>query len=224
VSATAAVLARFVAVPAGVPVDPDAEEARQWLVDELSKPEYRAAEPTWFDRLAKAVVDWITSLTTGAGGGPPGIGALIVVLLVTVIVVVAFLLFGLPRLNRRSGVTGSLFGDDDQRDAAAIRAAAQLAASRGDYSLGVAEMFRAIARGLVERTVLNTMPGTTAHDFALRAAAAFPAAATALATAASAFDDVRYLGRDGTREQYEQVAALERELRASRASLEPVAR
>lgn len=205
-----------------VPVDPDAEEARRWLLDELSKADYRAAQPTWFDLLASAIADWLGSLTVGAADGPPGIGTLIVVLIVAAVLVVAFLLFGLPRLNRRSTVSGSLFGDDDRRDAAAIRASAQLAASNGDHSLAISEMFRAIARGLAERTVLTTSPGTTAHDFAMRAGRAFPASAGDLATAAASFDDVRYLDRVGTSAQYEQVAALERELRAARPVLEPV--
>jgi hypothetical protein len=207
---------------ASVPLDPDAEEARRLLLDELSKPDYRAAQPTWFDLLASAIADWLGSLTLGAAGGPPGIGTLIVVLLVAAVVVVAFLLFGLPRLNRRSTVSGSLFGDDDMRDAAAIRASAQQAAARGDHSLAITEMFRALARGLAERTVLTTSPGTTAHDFAVRAGRAFPASAADLATAAATFDDVRYLDREGTSAQYEQVAALERELRAARPVLEPV--
>lgn len=210
------------ALLSGVPVDPDAEEARRWLLDELSGPDYRAAQPTWFDLLASAIRDWLGSLTGGAGGGPPGLGTLIVVLIVVAVLVIAFLLFGLPRLNRRSTVSGSLFGDDDSRDAASIRAAAQLAASGDDFSLAITEMFRSIARGLAERTVLNTTPGTTAHEFAVRASRAFPASAAALADAAATFDDVRYLDRQGTREQYERVAALERELRSARPVLEPV--
>ena len=209
--------------PASVPVDPDAQQARDWLVDELAKPDYRAAQPTWFDRLSSAVSDWLQSLTIGAAGGPPGIGVLIVVLVVVAAVVIAFLVFGLPRLNRRSAVTGSLFGDDDARDAATIRQSAESAAAAGDYTVAVAEMFRATARGLAERTVLTTSPGTTAHDFAVRAATAFPDHRAPLADAATAFDGVRYLGRVGTSDQYEAMAALEASLRAARPVLEAVA-
>ena len=36
-------------------------------------------------------------------------------------------------------------------------------------------MFRAVARGLAERTVLTVTPGTTASGFATRAGAAFDA-------------------------------------------------
>ena len=200
----------------GVPVDPDADEARRLLLDELSKAEYREAQPTWFDRLATAIGDWLQSLTVGSAGGPPGIGMLIVILLVVVALVVAFLVFGLPRLTTKSRVTGSLFGDDDARDAVAIRRAAESAAGRGDFALAITEMFRATARGLAERTVLSTTPGTTAHDFAQRAASAFPDFDDALRDAAVAFDEVRYLGRDGSGRQYEAIAAMERGLREAK--------
>ena len=206
----------------GVPVDPDAPEARNWLIDELAKTEYRAAQPTWFDRLSSAVSDWLQSLSFGAAGGPPGVGVLIVVLVVVVALVVAFLIFGLPRLNRRSAVTGSLFGDDDARDAASIRRAAESAAAAGDYALAIAEIFRSTARGLAERTVLTTSPGTTAHDFALRAAEAFPAFRGPLGDAASAFDGVRYLDRPGSRTQYDAMAELETSLRSARPELAAV--
>jgi len=210
------------AISAFVPVDPDADEARRLLLDELSKAEYREAQPTWFDRLAAAIGDWLQSLTVGSAGGPPGIGVLIVILVVVVALVVAFLVFGLPRLATRSRDSGSLFGDDDARDAATIRRAAESAASGGDFALAITEMFRATARGLAERTVLTTSPGTTAHDFAQRAATAFPAFVGPLGDAAASFDQVRYLGREGTRAQYDAIAALERGLREEKPVLETV--
>lgn len=209
-------------VASGVPVDPDAEEARRWIVDELAKPEYREAQPTWFDLLAAAISDWLQSLTLGSAGGPPGIGLLIVILAAVAALVVAFLIFGLPRLTTRSRVAGGLFGDDDARDSATIRRAAEGAARSGDFALAIAEMFRCTARGLAERTVLTTSPGTTAHDFARRAAAAFPAFAGPLGDAADAFDEVRYLGRPGTLAQFEAMAGLERGLREARPVLEAV--
>ena len=104
-----------------------------------------------------------------------------------------------------------------------MRRDAEAAARASDHALATAEMFRAIARGLAERTVLTTMPGTTAHDFAVRAGRAFPQQAGALATASGAFDDVRYLGGTGSAEAYLQVAALEAELRATKPILEQVA-
>lgn len=208
-------------LPADVPVDPDAPEATRMLIEELSKAPYQVARPTPFDLAAKAVSDWLQSLQLGAAQGPPALGLTVVVAIVIAALVVAFLLFGLPRLNRRSRVTGSLFGDDDARTAARIRQDAERAAAAGDYSTAVMEMFRSIARGLAERTIVTTTPGTTARGFAERTGLAFPGLAERLVTAAASFDGVRYLGRSGSAEEYRAIAALEAELRSSK-SPEPV--
>ena len=213
-------LSALAAVPLEVPVDPDATEAADLLITELAKPAYQAAKPTWFDLLAKAVQDWLSSLRLGDTQGPPVLGIGVVIAIVVIGIVVAILIFGLPRFNRRSTVTGSLFGEDDHRSAAMIRQDAETAAARGDYSSAVAEMFRAIARGLAERTIVTTSPGTTARDFAIAASAPFPALGEQLRTAATSFDDVRYLGRTGTADQFQQAAALERDLRETRPVLE----
>jgi hypothetical protein len=209
-------------VPTEVPVEPDGPEARQWLSDELAKPEYLSAQPTWFDLLAASIRDWFSSLNFSGGGGPPGLGVLVVVVAIALALLIAFLVFGVPRLNRRSTVTGTLFGDDDDRNSSAIRRAAEQAAARDDFATAIAEMFRAIARGLSERTILTVTPGTTAHDFGTRAGRSFPGDAPALSDAAAAFDDVRYLGRDGTRAQFEALASLESRLRASKPELQAV--
>ncbi|HEX7835245.1 MAG TPA: DUF4129 domain-containing protein, partial [Pseudolysinimonas sp.] len=80
----------------------------------------------------------------------------------------------------------------------------------------VAELFRSIARGLAERTIVTTYPGTTARTFARQAAAVFPAEAEPLAAAALDFDGVRYLERTGTAEQWAAMVGLEKRLRAAR--------
>jgi signal transduction histidine kinase len=203
-----------------VPVDPDAEQARDWILRELTDPAYQAARPNWFDLLVKSIWDWINSLQFGDSNAPPFVGFLVVGALVAVILLVAFLIFGLPRFGRQSRVAGALFGEEDSRTAAVIRRAAEAAADRGDYTLAVAEMFRAIARGLGERTLVTTSPGTTARDFARRAGRVFAERQTALDDAARAFDAVRYLQQAGTVEQYRQVAELEAQLRAARPALE----
>jgi hypothetical protein len=206
-------------VAADVPVDPDADQARRWIVAELSKPEYQAAQPTLFDRVSAAFWDWLTSLDlsgAGVGRGPLLVAA--AVLLVAAIVA-AYLIFGAPRLNRRSRVSGALFGVDDDRNAAAMLSAAESAARRGDWSLAISEMFRALARGLAERTIVTPSPGMTAHAFAAGAGQAFPPLADRLQVAAATFDEVRYLNRPGSEGAYAQVADLVRELDATRPQL-----
>lgn len=208
-----------------VPLDPDADEAREWLIGELAKPEYAAARPTLFDQIADAILQWLESLLDAfvpqAVSGPPGLLPAVLIGIFVVALVVAFLVFGVPRLNRRSKVDpGSLFGDNDTRDAAELRAAAEAAAARGDFTTAIAEMFRATARGLAERTIVTTHPGTTATGFALAAGSAFPDSSGALLQAASNFDQVRYLDETGTEESYRFVAQLEQTLRTSRARAE----
>lgn len=210
-------------LPYDVPVDPEPPEATQWLIDELSKPVYQAAKPTLFDRIAQAIGDWIASLRFGELQGPPAFAFGLILTLIVIAAVVAFLIFGLPRLNRRSAVAGALFGEDDDRSAASILRDADAAARRGDWALAIAETFRAIARDLAERTIVTTSPGTTANDFAARAGRAFPSHADRLAVSAASFDEVRYLGHPGSEEQYRAIIALAAEVRGAKAVLEPVA-
>ena len=210
------------AVASVVPVDPDAPDATEWLITELSKPEYQAAKPTLFDRIAQAISDWFQSLQLGSANTPPAVALTVIIVIVAAAVVVALLIFGLPRLNRRSRVTGALFGDDDARSAARMRDAAQRAARSGDYSAAVVEMFRAIARGLAERTIVTTTPGTTARGFAESAGRVFPALAGQFADAAASFDGVRYLNRAGSEAQYIAIASLEREIHVAKSTLAAV--
>jgi hypothetical protein len=200
---------------ADVPVDPNGDQARRWIIEELSKPQYQAAQPNWFDRVSSAFYDWIQSLSFSRLGGAEGPILLILAIVVAAAIVAAFLIFGRARLNRRSALGGGLFGEEDERDAVAIRTAAESAASRGEWALATIEMFRSIARGLAERTIATTNPGTTAHDFAAEAGRAFPSSAERLSAVAVAFDRVRYLGRTGTERDFLDAAALESELRRS---------
>jgi hypothetical protein len=202
---------------AAIPVDPGADEAREWLETELGKPAYQAARPTWFDLVAQAIGDWIASLRVPDGSGFSALVPLVVVTVVVVLIVVAFLVFGRPRVNRRSSVaSGALFGADDMRSSAELRASAERAAAGGDFVTAIEESFRALARQLAERTIVTTAPGSTAQDFAGRAGRSFPSSADELRACAALFDDVRYLDRPGAPGDYERVRALDRRLQAER--------
>lgn len=204
--------------PSATPLVPDAPEARQWLTDELSKPEYQAAQPTAFDLAMQAVRDWFAELLAGATGVPGSVLTLIVVVVVAALVVVAFLVFGLPRLRRARTASVPLFDDGDQRDLAMLRRAAAAAAAAGDWPLAIEERFRAIVRGLVDRDLVHLHPGTTASAFADAATRAFPEHAVELRAAAAGFEGVRYLGRPGDAADYERATTLEARLAAARAA------
>lgn len=203
-----------------IPVDPSGPQAQEWIREELARPEYQAAKPTWFDLASKAVQDWIDSLLQGPTGDAGPVLLLVVVLLIAGLIVAAFLIFGRPRVNRRSALERrALFGADDARTARELRASAQEAATRGDWVLAIEEQFRAIAVGLDERTLVSVSPGTTATRFAASAAIVLPAEREQLAEAARAFDAVRYLDKTGSPSTYQQLVALDQRLQLARPAL-----
>lgn len=211
--------------PAETPVDPGRDQAQQWLRDELSNPRYAEAQPTWFDRLANAVNDWLNSLSFNPNSlGLPHVPTIVALLLVLcAAAVLGYLVFGPPRLGRRATTLGALFGSDDQRDSDALRHSAEAAARAGDWAIATEEMFRAIARGLDERTIISVTPGTTAQGFARLAENAFSDFGERIRLLASHFDEVRYLGALGSQSHYRDAAALESALRATQAStLRPI--
>lgn len=206
-----------------IPVDPSAPDAQDWIRNELAKPEYQSAKPTWFDIASKAVQDWLTSVFSGPTGDAGPVLLLVVVLIVAALIVVAFIVFGRPRVNRRAASDRrSLFGADDSRSADDLRRSAARAALSADWTLAIEEQFRAIAAALDERTLVTIRPGTTATEFAAQAARSAPAQAAELRRAARTFDDVRYLDRTGSEAGYRQLVALDEQLRRLRPAHEAV--
>lgn len=213
--------ALLAAVP---PLVPDGDEAREWAERELSDPVYRLAEPTLFDRAARAVGDFIERLlTTQAPAEWGGVLAVVAIVLVLGVVIAAFLVWGTPRSTRRGAAPARLlFGEDEGRSADELRREAASHAAREEWDAAIVLRFRALARGTAERGVTDTPPGATVHAFAREAARAFPAQDAALESSAAAFDDVRYLRRPGTREVYDVVARADDAVAAARPATVPV--
>ena len=206
-----------------VPVEPDAPDARERLLDELSDPAYAESQPSWFDLLSQAVLDWLSSLRLAEGDGVPALALLIGGLLLAAAIAAAILIYGVPRWRARSGVGVELLGDRDRRTARQLRRDAERWAAAGDWARAIADRYRAVARALDERTLVAALPGTTAHGFAGAAGRVFPAEAAALEAAADRFDGVRYLDRPGTADDYALVRALDDRLEAAPAPLTDLA-
>ncbi|MDR2294918.1 MAG: DUF4129 domain-containing protein [Microbacterium sp.] len=207
-----------------IPLVPDPDEARSWLEDELAKPAYAEAKPTWFDQMAKAISDFISSILNpqlGPGGGM--VVAAVIGVLIVAVIVAAVIVWGVPRARASSRLTADdlLFGEEETRTAAELRHAAQQAAAAGDYDQAVILRFRALARGLSERGAVRLEPGATVHAFAAQAAAAFPAEVTELNTAADLFDAVRYLRQPGTAEAFDRVSRTDERLERTRPTALP---
>lgn len=198
------------------PLIPDGDEAREWAERELADTVYRVAEPTPFDRAARAVGDFFLSLFSGdvpAAFGPWLAVAVLVIVLAAIGVAVA--IWGRPRRAARAQAAAALFGDAERRSAADLRRAAEGEAAGGRWEAAIVLRFRALARSLSDRTIVPATPGTTVHGFARSAARAFPGETEALTRAADVFDDVRYLRRPGTPDAYALVASLDERLAAA---------
>ncbi len=203
---------------AGPPLTPDGDEARRWAESELSKPEYAEAQPTLVDRIARAIGDFLRDLFSAEL--PDGAGqvfAIVAALVIAVLLVAAILVWGLPRVRPRSrAATAELFGETEARTAAQLRRDAASRAAREDWDAAIVLRFRALARGLAERGIVEPPPGATVHAFARAAGRPFPDSAAELESAAAAFDDVRYLRRPGTADLYRRVAAVDDAVTAAR--------
>lgn len=205
--------------PVEIPLVPDGDEARDWAERELQRPEYAAAQPTPLDRIATAIRDFFDSIF--GAQAPPGLGGVVLVgfaVLVVALVIVAFVVWGRPRAIRRASTPfAPLFGADDTRTAVQLRGDAEAAARAAEWGEAIILRTRAIARGLQERGLVDLPPGATVHAFARAAGAVFTAHRSALDGVADAFDDVRYLRREGTRERYETVVRTDELLVSARA-------
>lgn len=199
------------ALAATFPLLPDPDQAREWAEKELSDPSYQAAEPTFIDRIAQAVAKFLGDLLRVPDTDGWGPAALIVIaVIVTALIVVAVLIWGRPRVaNRAAPAARALFDDDDARSASELRADAAAAAARGEWDEAIVLRFRAFARGLGERGLVDPPPGATVRAFSREAARALPSLADALDDAATIFDDVRYLRRPGTAERYRVISDLD---------------
>lgn len=193
-----------VAVRREVPVDPDAETARRWLEEELARAEYGTGSESLLSRL----LTWLDSLSfSGPAVSVPL--ALLITVGVVIVLVAAWLLGGRIRLGARASAAGTAVLGSDARSAEEIRAASADAAQNGHWSAATADRFRAIARSLEERAILDDRPGRTAQELVREASPALPGLDRQLSLGARRFDDVVYGHDITTAEDYAAMASLD---------------
>lgn len=194
---------------------PDEPTARGWLEQELTDPAYAQARPGLLERAWEALQDALSQVE-----GPTS-PLLLLVLLAVVVGVLALVVWrtGPLRAAARTGTAGTGdIGLEEHVTAAGYRARADAATAAGDWRTAVLDRFRALVRGLEERTVLDARPGRTADEAAHEAGVLLPSVADDLAAAARVFDDVAYGDRAATAEHHDRVRVADDA--ASRARLE----
>jgi hypothetical protein len=188
--------------------------AQQLARAELAKPEYHH-HVSLLETVILAVLHFLARIVNAASGAVPGGWWALVALAALAVIVTALVLNWIGPLARAHRGSGPLATEGETRTARDHRQEAQRLAGAGDYTTAVIECVRAIAAEFEERGTLAPRLGRTADEFAAEAGRALPAHADALRDAARQFDEVRYGGRPGSRDGYERLGELDRQITAS---------
>lgn len=191
------------------------EAARDAAREELSRPEYDAAQPPLLLRLVGRAVRALGDLLDGAAAAVPGGRLGLVVLL---LLLAGFVAVVLARVRPGAEARGPapLFAGSAVLDAAQHRVLAESAAAEGRWAEAVRERLRAVVRDLETRGVLDPRPGRTAAEVARDAGQAVPAVAEDLRRAAVRFDEIWYGGRTADAASYALLVEVDGRVGSSR--------
>jgi hypothetical protein len=192
------------------------EQARDAAREELSRPEYDAAQPPLLIRLAARALRAIADLLDSAAGAVPGGRLGLVLLLGLLALLVAVVLARVRPGSARGGTGRPLFDGATVLTAAQHRAQADAAAAEGHWADAVRERLRAVVRELEARGVLDPRPGRTAGEVARDAGVAVPGIADDLRRAAVAFDEIWYGGRAADASSYALLVEVDERVMRSR--------
>ncbi|HVE62363.1 MAG TPA: DUF4129 domain-containing protein [Mycobacteriales bacterium] len=191
------------------------EGARDAARDELAKPEYQVGKPSLLDRVLNRVVEELGELLADVVRIVPGGVGGVAIAIVAVVLTVVLLRLGLGPLQLRDVLTDRRRGarsrtaEDYRREAAALAAA-------GAWRHAIRARFRAVARELELRGVLDPRPGRTAGEIARETSAVVPAVAVAVSDAARIFDAAWYGDRPATAEQYDLISQADASINRER--------
>ncbi|GAB04240.1 DUF4129 domain-containing protein [Gordonia amarae] len=208
--------------------NPDNDEARQWLRDELDKARYQESKPGLVERISDWISDRINSFTDAISGSSPHLPNFVVVLVILAIIGgIAYAMRFVRRTRRvRTAPDPGALGPST-RSAAELRSMAEHALSDGNHDEVVHLIMRAIAARARERTLLPGEATMTAHEVSTALARHFPAQAAETSWLAGVFDGVVYgsahAGPDDARRAVDLERTLDRTTPHTRTTLaEPV--
>jgi hypothetical protein len=187
---------------------PDPDRARQWLGDELSRPDYQESLIERFGR-------WVDDLRNSIDEATGKVGLMNPVLALVLLVVLAGLLaFALSRLRRNVAVPQKVSAvfTEARQTAEQHRRSAHAALEQRRWNDAVVESVRAIASGLVERGLVAEQADVTVHELSESAAALFPGLAVRLRRTGIVFDETRYGDRPADEDRAREAVSLEIEV------------
>lgn len=154
----------------------------------LARPEYHYPGPSLFERVQKAVVDWLAGVLTGVVGS--GIGAWIAI--AVVLALVAFVAWRLSTGVTRDPGRGVAVSGVRTRPAADWRVEAEAHERAGEWRLAVRARYRALVADLAGRGLLHEVSGRTAGEYRAELGANLPAAGPPFAGATELFEGAWY--------------------------------
>jgi hypothetical protein len=201
-------------------LDPSADQARQWLRDELARSEYQDTRSLFqrlMDWIGERLADLQGTLGTGGLSLPPVAITLVVVLLV---VALGYLVTRVRVESRTVSERTTLLGNTAQT-AEQLRRDAEKALSDGRFGDAVLAWTRAMARDAERRTLLPDARSMTAHEVGAALGVAFPDHAGAIDRTIDRFDGVAYGDLDATRDDAWSARSTDETLRIARPAFTP---
>ncbi|HBX81481.1 MAG: DUF4129 domain-containing protein [Propionibacteriaceae bacterium] len=189
--------------PADVPLDPTPDQAREWLTEELRKPEYAQQHWlqdffTWLRHLGEDVPSDTRSMA--------GWTFVTLALVAALAILCWFIIRARTTATQEARQTSALV--DPTISAEQYLAAARQAFDAEDWDGAVMNGFRATVANLDRRGILGDRPGRTAQEAGAVVAAAFPLAGAAVVAAAGWFDQAAYGMRPAPRTTKVQAVAV----------------
>lgn len=185
------------------PLTPDEGEAHEWIVEELSHPEY-ADVPNPIARWLASLIDWFWDAVSWKGQGTPPVSLIFMIIgIIAVAAIIIALILNPIRLAKR--VPPTVF-EEEASDTEA-QASFDEAVAAQDWDLAYVWAYRLMVLGLDAHDVVTSTPGLTAREAAHVATRVAPMFGPQLDQFTQAFDQVRY-GRSGV--SADQVEALRR--------------
>lgn len=194
-------------------MQPERDEARRLLEEELSDPRYQRDATGPLREAADRFFAWLDQMQLNLGPVELPLGPILLLVLLLAAVILCIVLVR-PRLQR--GAEAEELGLSPAGvTAGALRERAEAHAAVGRFDEACRERFRAIIRAAEERQDLAEQAGRTATEAGQALARVHPDEAAAAVRAAELFNYSRYGGRSLQRTDYDTLLAFDQRLEQS---------
>lgn len=190
------------------PLTPDDEEARSWVLAELSRPDYAPEEPSHLSRFFNWLLErFFSGAVKSAPASFPVAGFFIFLLGIALLAIIVIVATHPIRLRRRMRHT-AVFDADSELSLTDVRKKISEARAQGDLDAVLVWSYRLFVLNLARGGILRDTPGLTANEAAQAAITALPALTDAINQATYSFAAVRYGDAHATAADCEQIDSL----------------